>query len=447
MDGNAFHTAVFEIDSSGLLSEKKVMRMRKSKWKQESYAAEERDLSRKSPERRKGTFAGGFLAGILLTVAAGIAVCMIVPGARNAMSPYETVLDQDTENKIEELSAYIQGAYYEEVATEELQEGLYRGLYDNLDEYSRYYTAEEYEELYENTLSGTYCGIGALLQQDMDTMTVTAAHVYEGSPAQEAGLQDGDIISTVDGYDAFSMELSELVNYIKGEENTTVHVTVYREGEQLEFDIVRRTLDLPVVSSEMLTEDTGYLDITEFTESGVDQFREALDSLQEQGMESLIIDLRDNPGGVLESVCAMLDEVLPEGLLVYTEDRYGNRKEYEAEDDEYLDLPMVVLVNENSASASEIFAGAVQDGEAGTILGTTTYGKGVVQSIRRLEDGSAFKLTTHRYFTPGGTCIQDIGITPDVELEYQFLGGEEDAYDVSLDNQIQEALGILKESK
>ena len=243
------------------------------------------------------------------------------------------------------------------------------------------------------------------------------------------------------------MELSELVNYIKGEENTTVHVTVYREGEQLEFDIVRRTLDLPVVSSEMLTEDTGYLAITEFTESGVDQFREALDSLQEQGMESLIIDLRDNPGGVLESVCAMLDEVLPEGLLVYTEDRYGNRKEYEAEDDEYLDLPMVVLVNENSASASEIFAGAVQDGEAGTILGTTTYGKGVVQSIRRLEDGSAFKLTTHRYFTPGGTCIQDIGITPDVELEYQFLGGEEDAYDVSLDNQIQEALGILKESK
>ena len=132
----------------------------------------------------------------------------------------------------------------------------------------------------------------------------------------------------------------------------------------------------------------------------MDQFREALDSLQEQGMESLIIDLRDNPGGVLESVCAMLDEVLPEGLLVYTEDRYGNRKEYEAEDDEYLDLPMVVLVNENSASASEIFAGAVQDGEAGTILGTTTYGKGVVQSIRRLEDGSAFKLTTHRYLRP-----------------------------------------------
>ena len=201
---------------------------------------------------------------------------------------------------------------------------------------------------------------------------------------------------------------------------------------------------LPVVSSEMLENNTGYIAVTEFTEAGVDQFRSALTDLENQGMESLIVDLRDNPGGVLDSVCDMLDMILPEGLIVYTEDREGNRQEYYSTDNESMDIPLVVLVNENSASASEIFAGAIQDRDAGTILGTTTYGKGVVQSIRGLEDGSAFKLTTHRYFTPGGTCIQDIGITPDVELEYQFLGGADDTYTHSLDNQIQAALELLQ---
>ncbi len=401
------------------------------------------DISR-APVKRRGGFAKGFLTGVILAAAIVAGVFVIFPKVQSRLGGYEKVLDRETEEKIEALAAYIQSSYYEDIDVEELREGLYQGLFENLDVYSQYYTEEQYQELYEDTLSGTYCGIGASLQQDEETMSVTIVYVYDGSPAQEAGLQEGDIISMVDDYDASSMELTELVSHIRGEESTSVHLVIYRDGEELEYDIERRNMSLPVVSSDMLTGNTGYIALTEFTESGVDQFSAALTELTEQGMESLIIDLRNNPGGVLTSVCDMLDMILPEGLIVYTEDRDGNRQEYYSTDDESLDVPLVVLVNENSASASEIFAGAIQDRDAGTILGTTTYGKGVVQSVRELADGSAFKLTTHRYFTPGGTCIQDIGITPDVELEYQFLGEEDDTYDYSLDNQIQAAIELLQ---
>ena len=162
-------------------------------------------------------------------------------------------------------------------------------------------------------------------------------------------------------------------------------------------------------------------------------------------MTALIVDLRSNPGGMLTSVCDMLDDILPKGLLVYTEDRSGKRVDYTSTDEKTLDLPLAVLVNGYSASASEIFAGAIQDRKAGTIIGTTTYGKGVVQSILTLKDGSAFKITTNRYFTPSGTCIQGIGITPYEELEYEFTGPEGAGYSVEYDNQIQKALEVLQQ--
>ncbi len=195
----------------------------------------------------------------------------------------------------------------------------------------------------------------------------------------------------------------------------------------------------------MLGNQTGYIQVTEFTEHTVEQFEDALTELQQEGMTALIVDLRSNPGGMLTSVCSMLDDILPEGLLVYTEDKDGNRQDYNSTDDKTLDLPLAVLVNGNSASASEIFAGAIQDRKAGTIIGTTTYGKGVVQSILSLKDGSAFKLTTSRYFTPSGTCIQGIGIEPDVEIEYEFTGPEDATYSEEYDNQIQKALDVLQQ--
>ncbi len=395
-------------------------------------------------QKKKHSFASGFLSGVIV---AGAAVSVIFGVASGSFASLRSssgrVLDSETTQKIETLAAYIQSTYYEDVDIEDLREGLFEGLFANLDAYSQYYTEEEYESLLESSLEGTYCGIGASLQQDTETMQVTVVRVYDGSPAEEAGLLAGDIIYMVDDYEATSMELSELVTHIRGEENTTVHLVTYRNGEEIEYDIERKNLTFPTVSYDMLEDSVGYIQVTEFTEATTEQFTEALDELQEEGMEALIVDLRSNPGGVLTTVCDMLDKILPEGLLLYTEDRDGNRVEYTSTDDESLDLPLVVLVDENSASASEIFAGAIQDRDAGTIVGTTTFGKGVVQSIRTMSDGTAFKITTHRYYTPGGTCIQDIGITPDVEIEYEFLGGEDDSYSYELDNQIQKALEIL----
>lgn len=399
----------------------------------------------KKKKKKKSGFGKGFAAGAVVMAAICVALFVVTSGVRG-LSAGSGVLDNNTKTKIQSLAQFIQSNYYEDVDTETLQEGLYAGLFDNLDVYSQYYTADEAKQLFETNVSGTYCGIGASLQQDAETKIVTVMHVYDGSPAQESGLKEGDVIVSADDYDASSMDLSEFITHVRGEEDTQVHLVIARSGESenLEFDITRKNLVLPTVTSQMLKNNTGYIQVTEFTEHTTEQFEEALQTLQDQGMTALIVDLRSNPGGMLTSVCDMLDDILPKGLLVYTEDRSGNREDYNSTDDKSLDLPLAVLVNGNSASASEIFAGAIQDRKAGTIVGTTTYGKGVVQSILSLKDGSAFKLTTSRYFTPNGTCIQGIGITPDVELDYEFTGPEDATYSVDYDNQIQKALEILQ---
>ena len=294
--------------------------------------------------------------------------------------------------------------------------------------------------------TGSYYGIGAGLSQDKKTMEVTVSKIYEGTPSEEAGMQKDDMILMVEDIDATTMELSELVQHIRGEEGTTVHLTVYRPSteELMELDVERRNVVLPSVSSQMLTEKVGYIEVSDFQKDTPDEFKEAIKALQEQGMEKMVVDLRNNPGGLVTSVVAMLDELLPEGVVVYTEDKYGNRTDYTSDEEHQMNIPMVVLVNENSASASEIFAGAIQDTGYGTILGTTTFGKGIVQSIWGLPSGGAIKLTTAKYFTPNGNNIHGKGIVPDVELPYEFLGGENDAYSVEFDNQIQKAIEILQ---
>lgn len=398
----------------------------------------------KREKRKKESFAKGFLAGVILAAIVTTLVFSLVPRIMRSGGGYSAVLDNQTEEKIETLAEFIQANYYEDVDVEDIKNGLYQGLFDNLDVYSCYYTPEEYDEMYESTLEGSYSGIGASLQQDEETMRVTVVHVYAGSPAEEAGLQEGDVILYVDDYDTSAMELSEVVSHIRGEESTSVHLKLFRGAEQMELDIQRRKMFLPTVESEMFADQIGFVSVSEFTDATTEQFTDALTELNAQGMKAMIIDLRMNPGGVMTTACDMLDEILPEGLLVYTEDRDGKRKEFYSTDETSLDIPIVVLVNGYSASASEIFAGAMQDRGAGIIVGTTTYGKGVVQSVRGLKDGSAIKLTTHRYFTPGGTCIHGIGITPDVEIEYEFLGGEDEKYSYELDNQIQKAIEILQ---
>ena len=395
---------------------------------------------KKKRKKKQNGFEKGFFAGVITMALLSVVIFGVYEHVSGVSVGVSGLLDRTTSKKLQTLAAYIQTNYYEDVDTDTLQEGMYAGLFDNLDVYSQYYTAEEAKQLYDTNVSGTYCGIGASLQQDADTKVVTVMHVYDGSPAQESGLQEGDVIVSADSYEAASTDLSEFITHVRGEEGTQVHLVIARSGESdyLEFDITRKNLVLPTVTQKMLGNQTGYIQVTEFTEHTVEQFEDALTELQQEGMTALIVDLRSNPGGMLTSVCSMLDDILPEGLLVYTED-------YNSTDDKTLDLPLAVLVNGNSASASEIFAGAIQDRKAGTIIGTTTYGKGVVQSILSLKDGSAFKLTTSRYFTPSGTCIQGIGIEPDVEIEYEFTGPEDATYSEEYDNQIQKALDVLQQ--
>lgn len=406
-------------------------------------------------KRKKPGFAAGVVVGIaaaaVILVGGTFGICkagnyQMVIGSKGASKVKNTkLLDQDIVDKVDELTNYMDLYYYEDYDVQNVQDGLLEGVVSGLgDKYSAYYTAEEYKEQQLST-SGTYYGIGAALAQDKDTMQVTITKIYEGTPSEEAGLKKDDVIVSADGTDATSMELTDFVKLIRGEEGTTVHLEIYRPSteETLEFDVERKNVELPSVSSQMLENNIGYIQISEFQSKTAEQFESALSSLKDQGAQSLIVDVRGNGGGLVDSVVAILDDILPEGTVVYTEDKYRNRQDYTSSGDTYLDMPIAVLVDQNSASASEIFAGAIKDYNYGTLIGTKTFGKGIVQTVFSLPEGDAIKITTAKYFTPDGNYIHGVGIEPDIELEYQFMGGENDEYSVDFDNQIQKAIEVL----
>lgn len=412
---------------------------------------------KKNGKWANGTIGKGILIGVLLAVLCGslgiYLVCLltgsqiVITRGVKAAGEEGAVLDADSVAKINELAAYINLYYYDETDTEALKSGMYAGLLSGVnDKYSTYYTAEEYEQS-QIGMTGKYYGIGAGLTQDIKTMVVTVNKIYDGTPSKDAGLLKDDVILSVEDVEATSMELSELVQLIRGEEGTTVHLEVYRPatGENLSFDVERANVTLPSVASEMLTEEIGYIRIESFETDTAAQFETALAQLENAGMHSLVIDLRYNGGGLVDSVVQILDDILPEGLLVYTEDKYGNRQEYKSSGETHFDYPLAVLVNEDSASASEIFAGAIQDYEYGTLIGTKTFGKGIVQSQFKLSDGDAVKLTTAKYFTPKGNYIHGVGIEPDIELEYEYLNPDGQSYEMQYDNQIQKAIEVLRE--
>lgn len=383
-------------------------------------------------KNKKGFWQGALCGALAVIMIAGLVSCGVV----------KSVVSDDTEKKLKNMKYLISEYFLDEYDEKELEAGLLEGYVSGLDDpYSVYYDEENTKALMES-VQGEYSGIGAVLSQDLETGVITMIRIYEDSPAMKAGLKDGDILYKVGDIEVTGEDLSEMVTHIKGEKGTEVELTVYRDGvaEPITVTAIRDEIEIETVTYEMLPDSIGYIAISEFEEKTCGQYEEAIDKLNSQGMKGLIVDLRNNPGGSLTAVCDMADVMLPEGLIVYTEDKNGEKTEYKSTAAEVFDKPLVVLVNGNSASASEIYSGAIQDHGIGTIVGTQTYGKGVVQSVFDLKDGTCLKLTVSEYFTPNGRTIHGEGVTPDVEVEY-----EADEKNPEKDNQLDKAVEVIKE--
>lgn len=412
----------------------------------------------------KKRFASGVLAGIMISMLVFTVLSAFylkraeeknkdsdtVPGQQSDQQ-LEQQSDQETskrglDKKINYIKRLVDRYYMGEVTEQDYETWQLRSLLYALDDpYSCYYTPEEYDELMESS-NGTYCGIGALVSQNAKTGIITIVKPFVDGPAYEAGMLPGDIIYKVEGKEVTGVDISQVVSEMKGEQGTKVTIEVVREGENdpITLEVVRDTVEVPTVEYKMLEDNIGYIYVMEFDEVTAKQFIEAIDTLMKQNMKGLIIDIRDNPGGLLETVVTMLDRMLPDGLIVYTEDKNGQRDEKKSDAIEF-NLPLAVLINGNSASASEIFAGAIQDYEKGTIVGTQSFGKGIVQSVIPLYDGSAVKMTVAYYYTPKGRNIHGIGITPDVEVELAEGLSQKVVISTEEDNQLQKAIEIVKE--
>lgn len=360
-------------------------------------------------------FLKGLLVGFCLTFCISIAIFM-KDGAVLSGNHSENA---DAKEKIDMLLDYVDMYYDGEYDTDELYDSAYEGLIAGLgDKYSAYYTEEAYAAIQEKT-NGSYVGIGAYVSYSSDGNYPMIVAPIEGGSAEAAGLIAGDIIMAVDGESMYQTDLDAAVALIKGEEGTDVVLTVQREGESefLEFTVTRATIIAYSVHYEMLEGNIGYVEVSSFDYLTPNQFNQAVSELESQGMESMIIDLRGNPGGLLNSACQMLDRILPKGeLLVYMLDKNGKRTEEYSSDKYEVTIPIVILLDKNSASASEVFAGCLKDYGAATIVGETSFGKGIVQTVFTLNDGSRIKLTTASYYSPNGTNIHGVGIKPDIEV-------------------------------
>ncbi len=350
-------------------------------------------------------------------------------------------IDDEAKAKINTMIASLKAYYIDDVDLDTIKEGLYSGIMDSVgDKYTRYYTKEEMEAKAE-TESGEFGGIGATLTQDKNTKKVTVVKLTEDSPAQKAGLLEGDEIVSADDYVATEMDLDEFISHVRGEVGTTAHLVIKRDGETMEKDIERATLSVTVVDSTVIDEKIGYIAISTFNKKTAEQFNAEVEELTDKGVEGLIIDLRANGGGLVDAAVEVCDTILPEGTVVYTENKEGEKQVFESDDEHQLNLPIAVLVDENTASAAEIMAGAIRDYEWGTLIGTTTFGKGIVQWVFTLNDGSGIKITAEKYYTPKGDAIHGIGIKPDIEIDYELT---DPGVDDITDNQVLKAIEVLE---
>lgn len=386
-------------------------------------------------EHKKG-FIKGALTGALLTL---LVVSLAACGLQHIN---EGIISSDTETKLSYLKKLIDETYLHDVKEKDLNEGIYKGYVEGLgDQYSAYYDKKETKELTES-LDGSFSGIGAVMTQDASSGVITITRVYDDSPAKKAGIKAGDVLYRVEEKTVTGKDLDKVVSWIKGKKGTKVNLTLLRgtNSDKIKVTATRDVIKVETVKYKVLENQIGYISISEFDSVTGAQFAKALKQLQKKNIEGLVVDLRNNPGGSLSTVCDILDSILPKGLIVYTKDKNGKKEEYTSDEKHRLNLPMSVLVNGQSASASEIFAGAVQDYGKAEIIGTQTYGKGVVQNLFDLKDGTCVKLTTSEYFTPKGRNIDGKGITPDVKIEYKY-----NAKDPKADNQLDKAVSVVKD--
>ena len=428
----------------------------------------------------KNKFWKGALVCALLTAFAGLIIVGMSLGifliGRTAIDgPQQAAESNQAENqdgsldlnritkKITTLQQIIDKYYLFDEDTTKVEDWIYKGMMYGLnDPYTTYYTAEEYQKLSEDT-EGEYHGIGVMISQNRSTGIITVIKVFKDTPAAEAGMRPGDVLYKVGDMEVTGMDMDILVkDYIKGKDGSEVALTVFRqdEGEYVDLKMERRNVTVQTVEYQMLEDHVGYIAVSQFDVVTADQFKAAVDDLEKQGMKKLLVDLRNNPGGVLDAVVGMLDYILPDDLmiegdkdlvrtnteatlLVYMADKNGKGGQEYASDGHSLDIPMAVLVNGESASASEVFTGAMKDYGRATVVGTKTFGKGIVQNLIPLDNGTAIKMTTAHYYTPSGFDLHGKGIEPDVEVELKEEFKNQITVDVKEDNQIQAALKAL----
>ena len=387
-------------------------------------------------------FALGILVASLWFLVIGGVCLLIGTGILGTKDDRESgaVTDANVQ-KIEHFQRLLETYYYEDVSREELADGVLYGLMETVgDPYTCYCSVGEVAELTADIERLFHC-IGAYLELAYDTGYAKISGIIDGTPASQSDIKVGDYVIKVDGVDTYEMTLTDVVAMIRGDAGTQVTLTLNRGGAETEVTVTRQNIETPTVEYELLENDIAYITVTEFDDVTTAQFKEALEQLEADQAKGLILDVRGNPGGNLSTVVEMCQLMLPEGMIVYTEDKYGQRNEYKCDGAHEFKLPLVLLIDGSSASASEILAGAIKDYKIGTLVGTTTYGKGIVQKIFAYEDGSAAKITVSKYYTPNGYNIHGVGIEPDVEVPF-----DADLYvEEEIDNQLEKAIEIITE--
>lgn len=406
-------------------------------------------------EEKGSRFGRGILTGCLVTAGVFLIVISILMdkglitstiGNSGANQNAANDIYSKSEKKIKSIMKIMDQYYLDEYDVDEMIDGMLAGMLAAVgDPYTGYYNKESFEQLLESS-QGVYCGIGVAVQQNMETGEVLVVNPYADCPGAEAGMKAGDIIYKVAGKDVTGMDLNEVVAMIRGEAGTTVDISVLHSGDKELTDLIveRREIKMHTVENELLEDKIGYVQITQFDEVTTEQFTNAMDELAGQGIEGLIVDLRDNPGGSLTTVLDILDALLPKGTYTYLVDKNDNRKDYKGKSDARYNYPLVVLVNDNSASASELFSGAIHDYNRGELVGLTTFGKGIVQQVIPLKDGTGMKVTMAKYYTPNGVCIHKTGIEPDYVVELDE-GEYASTVEHDEDEQLQKAIEILKQ--